>query len=121
MFRNTLSWPRLGCGDFDTLAVKSTPSSTNTVTTIGQFFKYDLYAADQTALVDVPLRQEDTQRKCDQGYGWVNIVYEDTDEKDFPQEEETTTQGTQAFVTQEASHVNNASADECTQASLNGA
>ncbi|KAK5213074.1 hypothetical protein LTR41_002022 [Exophiala xenobiotica] len=108
--------------DFDTLPVEINPTSASTVTTIGLFFDYDLYASDQPALVEVAQQQEDTQREGDQGrdkHNRINIVRENANEKDVFQVEEATIQGTHAFENQEMNEIHATVADEIAQALVN--
>ena len=108
--------------DFDTLPIEINPTSASTVTTIGLFFDYDLYASDQPALVEVVQQQENTQREGDQGrdkHSPVNIVCEDANKKDVSQVEETTTQGTHAFENQKMNGIHGPAANEIAQALVN--
>ena len=53
--------------EFDNLPVDSRLTSASTVTTIGDFFDYALYAADHPAPVDATHRQEESQEEDNQG------------------------------------------------------
>ena len=108
--------------EFDNLHIESNLTSASTVTTIGEFFDYTVYAADRPALVDVTQQQEESQEEGDQGrdkHDRANIVCERANRRNVLQEEEVTAQETHDVENQEVNDIHNTAADEIAQALVN--